>query len=889
MSCRRASARAAIALLLHAVALSTALRAQVPPQDPAAGLRVGAQGEVLFEDQLKQLSGRAVRSIQFARAGGGGAPQLLDAATSEPLVRSLLTRVGQGFEARKVSNDCTTLWEERRLVVSAYVLPVDQEVAVTFVVEHEVEVYASVEFRGLDKLPQSTVDELLGIDAGRQITASEARAMRKVLLARYARDGFPFASVTLEERDVPAADGAPGAVVVPGTRAARALVFRVDEGLRVTVRNLEFSGNHSFPVEPDLGFLGAGDYLARDANIKSDPAWGFINGGYYSREVLDEDLDRLRLFYRGRGFLDASVDVADVRYTPDRTQVDVKIVVDEGPRYTIRSIRIEHVDDKLQPLREPPRYRAEEIQQGLKVAPGDHYDFVRLQRDWLSIQEFYGQRGHPPVSFPGMSSVPQACRVVWPPREVYGEGHVVDVTFLVVEGQPKRLQDVVIRGNRFTRDEVIRRRVRVKPGERIDMREVNRSLRNLEQTRFFLDPDTLRGPRVQLEPAAGATADPDLLDLGIDVQDAPTGEIRWGVGISTGQGATAQMTFNKRNFDLWDPPSTANPIDAFGEILDNEAFHGGGQTLSMLLAPGSRYSQFRISWTEPDIFGEHYDTHELRVTGERLIRRLQDGYTSDTLQGEIGLSRYFSDEFSVGLSARHSTVDIDDLAPDATSIAYDAEGQNELRGLRLGARYRDYDDLRAPTDGFEVSASVESVGGPLGGDVDIVKFEHTLHWYLPVRENEMGHRTVLHLEHRFGLARAYEAADDVFVTERFYMGGANLRGFDYRRAGPSQFGRPYGGEAIYTATAELFFPLVATRLDGEVRDRELLRGLVFTDIGLLGLAPDDPTFRELRGSWGVGIRIEVPMLELPIAIDIGWPWAYEETDDRQQLFFSISR
>lgn len=889
MSCRRASARAAIALLLHAVALSTALRAQVPPQDPAAGLRVGAQGEVLFEDQLKQLSGRAVRSIQFARAGGGGAPQLLDAATSEPLVRSLLTRVGQGFEARKVSNDCTTLWEERRLVVSAYVLPVDQEVAVTFVVEHEVEVYASVEFRGLDKLPQSTVDELLGIDAGRQITASEARAMRKVLLARYARDGFPFASVTLEERDVPAADGAPGAVVVPGTRAARALVFRVDEGLRVTVRNLEFSGNHSFPVEPDLGFLGAGDYLARDANIKSDPAWGFINGGYYSREVLDEDLDRLRLFYRGRGFLDASVDVADVRYTPDRTQVDVKIVVDEGPRYTIRSIRIEHVDDKLQPLREPPRYRAEEIQQGLKVAPGDHYDFVRLQRDWLSIQEFYGQRGHPPVSFPGMSSVPQACRVVWPPREVYGEGHVVDVTFLVVEGQPKRLQDVVIRGNRFTRDEVIRRRVRVKPDERIDMREVNRSLRNLEQTRFFLDPDTLRGPRVQLEPAAGATADPDLLDLGIDVQDAPTGEIRWGVGISTGQGATAQMTFNKRNFDLWDPPSTANPIDAFGEILDNEAFHGGGQTLSMLLAPGSRYSQFRISWTEPDIFGEHYDTHELRVTGERLIRRLQDGYTSDTLQGEIGLSRYFSDEFSVGLSARHSTVDIDDLAPDATSIAYDAEGQNELRGLRLGARYRDYDDLRAPTDGFEVSASVESVGGPLGGDVDIVKFEHTLHWYLPVRENEMGHRTVLHLEHRFGLARAYEAADDVFVTERFYMGGANLRGFDYRRAGPSQFGRPYGGEAIYTATAELFFPLVATRLDGEVRDRELLRGVLFTDIGLLGLAPDDPTFRELRGSWGVGIRIEVPMLELPIAIDIGWPWAYEETDDRQQLFFSIAR
>lgn len=885
--------RAAL-LVLQLAAAAAALRAQAPtPQDPArqapqAGVRVDTQNDVLLDDAVRRLQGLSVRSIQFARSTGPGAPKMLDAAASEPLVRSLLTRVGQGFEARKVTNDCTTLWEERRLIVSAYALQQDQEVSVTFVVEQEVEIYASVEFRGLDKLARSTVNDLLGIDEGRQITATEARAMSKVLLARYARDGFPFASVRLDEEAVPESGDAGGAVA-PGGRSAKKLLFRVDEGPRVTVRNLEFVGNDSYPVEPNLGVLGSGEFLARDPNIKSDPAWGFINGGYYSREILDEDLDRLRLFYRGRGFLDATVDVADVRYSGDRTEVDIKILVVEGPRYKIRSVRIEHADGNGGPLTEPPRYSPDEIAKELKIVPGEFYDFGRLQRDWLAIQDFYGQRGHPPSSFPGMANVPQPCRVVWPPREIYGDGNVVDVTFQVVEGQPKRLQDVVIRGNRFTRDAVIRRRVRVKPGERIDMREVQRSLRNLEQTRYFLDPDTLRGPRLQLEPAAGAIGDPDLVDLGIDLQDAPTGELRWGVGISTGQGATASMTFNKRNFDAWNPPSTANPIDAFVEVLDNEAFHGGGQTFSTLLAPGSRYSQFRVSWTEPDIFGEHYDTHELRLSGERLIRRLRDGYTADTLQGEIGLSRYFTDEFSVGVAARHSTVDVEDLAADATSIAYAAEGQNELRGLRLSARYRDYDDLRSPTEGYEVSGSIETIGGWLGGDQDIVKFDHTLHWYLPVAENEMGHRTVLHLEHRFGLAQEFGQSEDVFVTERYYMGGSNLRGFEYRRAGPSQFGRPFGGEILYTATAELFFPLVSTRLDGEVRDRELLRGVLFTDIGLLGLDRHDPSFSELRGSSGIGIRIEVPMLELPIAIDIGWPWMYEETDDRQQLFFTISK
>ncbi len=876
----------AFASALQLAGLSAQLRAQVdppgPPPPPQEPVRVDAQGDVLLDDAVRALQGRSVRAIQFARVEGRGATRMLDAAASEPLVRSLLTRVGQPFEARKITTDCTNLWQERRLVVSAYALSVDADVQVTFVVEQEIEVYASVDFRGMNHLSRTAANDLLGLDVGRRVTATEARAMRKVLLARYARDGYPFCSIELVELPVLA-----GAAQDVG--ADHTLQFRLDEGPRVTVRELRFVGNTTFPVDPPLGFLSAADHLARDARIQSDPAWGIVRGGYYSREILEEDLDRLRLFYRGRGFLDASVDVADVSFAPNRTEVDVTIVVDEGPRYRIHSVRVEHIDEFGVPVQKPPLYSPAEIQQHLKVTAGEFYDFGRLQRDWLAIQEFYGERGHPPVSFPGMVEVPQPCRVLWPASEIYRAGHEVEIAFQVVEGMPKRLRDVLIRGNRFTRDSVIRRRIRVQPGQRIDMREVNRSLRNLEQTRYFQDPVTLRGPQLRFEPVDGGEGYDGLVDLGVDLEDAPTGELRWGVGISTGQGVSASISFNKRNFDIANPPSTWNPVDAISEILDNRAFHGGGQTLGMLIAPGSSNSQFRVSWSDPDIFDEYVDTHELRLVGERMIRRLPDGYTSDTLLGEIGLSRFFSDEFNVGLSFRNSSVEIEDLAADATSIAYDAEGQTELRGLRLGARYRDFDDLRRPTEGFDVSLAVESIGGFLGGEESLVKLDHALHWYVPLRRNEMGHATVLHLEHRFGLGAPYGDSDDVFLTERFYMGGANLRGFDYRQAGPSQFGRPVGGEAVYTATAELYFPLVATRLDGEVRDRELLRGVLFTDVGFLGLSLDDPTFSEMRASTGIGIRIEIPMFELPIALDVGWPWLYEETDDRRQVYFSISR
>ena len=871
------------------------------PQGP--GMRVDRPlptigGEIFYEGAVQAMSGKPVRSIQVLKptavpVGPPGVPPPtapLDAASSESIVRSLQTRVGQAFEPRKVSADCATLWSERRLVVRAYAEEVDGEIVVTYQIDLEIEIYEDVEFVGLEQIGQDVVNGLIGYFPGRRTTRTEAEAMRKLLLARYRRDGYAFCNIQLI--DVPADLGA-GADAAPaetgaGTvnRARKTLRILVEEGPKVTVRHVDFVGNRSFPSRPILGLFGTGRYLVRDAHIESDPAGRLFGGGAFSREVLEEDLDRLRLFYRSSGFLDAVVDLADVSFAEDRTSVDLSFVVVEGPRYRVRSIKVQHVNPQGGPVRRQPLYPAGEVQAVLKVVAGEFYDNDRLQRDLEAIEQFYGKRGHPPVHFPGMRQSPGSGCQVFPPEAIYAETPEVDIVFQVSEGTPKTLRDVVIRGNRFTRDAVIRRRFRVLPGERINMIEVRRALRRIQSTRYFQDPGAGIGPRLQIEPVLD---DPNLVDLGLDVQDGPTGEFRWGVGISTGLGAQAQITFNKRNFDLFNPPSSANPITAIEEILDAKAFHGGGQSLSMLLAPGSRVSQGSVTFVEPDVFGDHLDTYALRVSARRLQRRSVEGYTSDTLGGEIGLSRNFTEFFNVGASIRHETVEIKTLAQDATRLAYDAEGSNELRGGRLSIRYIDYDDVLRPTSGIDLSLAFEVIGGVLGGNESLSKLTHRADAYLPLTENEMGHRTVFHWRQFFGLANAFGDSDDVFLTERFRMGGADLRGFDYRGAGPTQFGRPLGGEAVYTSSFEVYFPLVATRLEGEVKDRELLRWVLFTDVGFLGRSLHDPTFREIRASSGIGLRIEIPYLEVPIARDLGWPWLYEETDNRRQLFFQISR
>lgn len=838
-------------------------------------------GDLYFEEAVQAMNGKSIRAVRVTQADRqAGTVTPLAPERAAPILRSLETRVGEPFEARRISADCASLWTERRLVVRAYAEEADGQVVVTFQVDLQVERYEDVEFVGNDHLNQAEIFALVGFYAGRRTTRTEAEAMRKLLLARYRRDGYAFCSIQLV--DLPGFGRASGGADRPGKR----LQVLIEEGDKVTVRDVDFVGNRSFPVDPILGFFGTEDYLVRDAQIASDPSRGFLRGGAFSREVLEEDLDRLRLFYRSRGFLEATVDLADVRFTEDRASVDLLFVIVEGPRYRIRSVKVQHVTPDQRELEVEPLYPASEVEAELEVAPGEFYDHAKLELDQLAIEEFYGRRGHPSVNFPGMrQSLRQGCRV-FTPLEVYADGPEVDIVYQVSEGEPKTLRDIVIRGNAYTRDAVIRRRFRVLPGERIDMLEVRRAQRRIENTRWFQDPTTQQGPRLQIEPVLG---EPTEVDLGLDVQDGPTGELRWGVGISTGIGAQAQVMFNKRNFDLWSPPTTSNPVEAVQEILDAKAFHGGGQNLNLLLAPGTRQSQFGLTYTEPDIFGDHLDTYALTVSGQRRIRRLPDGYTSDVLGGSVRLGRNFTEFFNAGVSMRLETVNIDDLAQDATRVAFDAEGDNELRGPSFSVRYRDFDDPLRPTEGVDMRLSFEVLGGALGGDESLTKWEHRADVYYPLTENEMGHRTVFHWRQFFGYADEFGSSDDVFLTERFYMGGANLRGFDFRRAGPTQFGRPVGGEAVYTSTYEVYFPLVATRLEGEVRDRELLRWVLFTDIGLLGLGLNDPTFRELRASTGVGIRIEIPYLELPIALDLGWPWAFEDTDDRRQLYFSISR
>lgn len=775
-------------------------------------------------------------------------------AKAELITRVLRTRKGQPLRAAEVEADLALLLAKLKLIARCDIEELGDGVRVFFVIQEE-RTFDRYEFHGLSTFSDREARTLLGLDVGQRINRMAADQYALTLVERYRRKGHAFVQVRIEE-----------------DRTNSVLHFWVDEGPRVKIGRMVFLGNESYPGWIALRFA---DNLGGSPRLSSEAA-GTISSTEYSREVLDEDLDRLRVWYRQRGFRDARVEFVGEAYSADRSVVDLTIRIIEGRRYRIASLDIRFEGDAT------PRYPKADLLALVKSKVGEPYDFLQIDQDKLAIARFYGERGHPREGQFGRG-IENAFQIGDPEERFDIENALVHIALPIREGSPKRLRAVQVRGNTDTQDRIILRKVFQMPGERLDLLQLERSQNVLDSLRYFSDWQGYGGAKFELLPVEGT---PDDVDLAVTVTEGDTGSFLWGGGVSTAFGVQARLQFLKRNFDISRLPSSWNPIDWFGEIGSNKAFHGAGQELSLVAMPGTELSFFDISFFEPDLFGTHMDTIGLRVAGYRRLQAL-DSFRSDTLGGELGLQRAFTEELSVGLSLRDETVNVRDIQASAPAIVYDAEGKTEVRGLSANISFSDVDYPAEPTQGFKVRLGGEYAGGFLGASAEFWKLGINHTQYLRLWKDARDRAHVLRLKSSFDWGGGHGEDEDLFLTERFYMGGNTLRGFDQRRAGPFQFGKPVGGEARVLSSLEYGFPLFSTRQQGQLRETEVLRGHIFADFGMLGLSLND--LGSPRLTYGIGVRVLVPVLEAPLEFDFAWPLLAEDLDQERIFYFSIAR
>jgi outer membrane protein assembly factor BamA len=227
---------------------------------------------------------------------------------------------------------------------------------------------------------------------------------------------------------------------------------------------------------------------------------------------------------------------------------------------------------------------------------------------------------------------------------------------------------------------------------------------------------------------------------------------------------------------------------------------------------------------------------------------------------------------------------IDTLAPDVLAV----RGSSNVASVAIAAAYDGSDSAFFPTKGYRVRGELEVAADCLGSDYEFIKGLVSGKIYRTVAETRDGRKHLLTFGGRVGVINAIGSDDMVPLFERFYAGGQNtVRGFSYRGLGPEQMGTEVGGEFMLVGNVEYSFPVYQTVVGG--RQFEMIRGVVFCDVGQIAYETSDIGDTTWRVSVGAGVRLRIPALGgVPIALDFGFPINKDDDDDTQVFSFSMS-
>jgi len=719
---------------------------------------------------------------------------------SESVVRSQIkSALNQPYDPEKATSDI------RRIYALGYFTDVLAEVEdfedglrlIFRMVEKPV--LLSVSFKGNKEIKDAELLSLIRLKRGAFFDYPEIKeALQKVLQA-YKEKGFFFATVEEEIKERP-----------EGTE----LTLKITEGPRPRIAKIKFSGNVAFS-DRKLSAL-----------LATKPRRLIVSPGIYDEEALTLDLLRVQNFYRERGWLDAIVS-RDLEFSPDKRKIYLNIIIEEGERYTLAEIN-------LTGNRGIP---GAEIRRQMRLSSGEPFSAIRIRRDLDAIRSLYGRRGYLLAAVNLETS--------------YAPGQKVNVNYIIVENEPVYVDRIEIRGNRQTKQEVIRRELTFYPGERFNIDELRKSRQRLMNTFYFSKVD------FSYEPGAL----PNTRNVVVEVEETEAGFFMIGGGVSSDLGVSGHLTYVQRNFDIRDYP------ESFKELLPGRSFVGAGQTFRIELAPGSEYSSYSVYFRQPWLFDKPIGLS----TNLYFYQRAQESYDEERFGAIIALDRRVDEALTLGVSLRVEQIDITDIAVDAPADVVKVMGTSSIVSVTFSAHYDQRDDPWLPSKGHRLRGSLEVAGG----DHTFGKLIVDGRCYKTMKEDEEGRRKhIVSAGGRLGVA-----AGDLPIFERFFAGGArSIRGFEYRGVGPHIRGYPTGGDLLLLANAEYGFPL----------HRESVRGHLFLDAGAVWSDVGDFDPGEIRAAVGFGLRIYLsPVSPIPIALDFAVPIKSEPGDDEQVFSFSI--
>ncbi|HBR14884.1 MAG TPA: outer membrane protein assembly factor BamA [Candidatus Omnitrophica bacterium] len=590
--------------------------------------------------------------------------------------------------------------------------------------------------------------------------------------------------------------------------------FVIREGHRVKITRINIYGNDTFRNKKILKVIKTRKKsLFTSGNLKED--------------VLKEDMERITSYYEQEGFIDAKAEYALDHLVKGRLAVNIQI--SEGKRYSVGRVKI----GGNQVISEKEVLKAIE-----SIKEGNVFSRAKLSVDLANIRTLYFDRGYIFADVKESTSL----------DSVTGN---VEVSIDIVEGGLAYIEQIKIQGNTRTRDIVIRRELKMYPGDRFDGAKLRRSKDRLNNLGYFED-------------VSFDVEDTDTLDrknLLVQIKEAKTGTFSFGGGFSTVDQIVGFIEVEQRNFDFTNWPT----------------FTGGGQNLQLRAETGSTKNNLMLSFTEPWLFdypiSGGFDIFRMQRNRERDIGY---AYDEEKIGGALRFGKQFSDYLSGGLTYRNERITIENLESGVSSDLASEEGSNTVSTLGTTLTRDTRDSVFSPTQGIVLNGGIDVAGGPLSGDKDFYRIQGRGSYYVPFKFN-----SVVEFRLRGGIVNDYGDSDKVPIFERFFAGGAKtIRGYNERKVGPldSSTEDPIGGESLLVANVEYTVPII-----------EAVKLAAFLDTGNVWKDVDDFGSGDFKSGTGVGVRVKTPIG--PINLDYGYPLSDEPGEESRsgKFYFSVSR
>jgi len=530
------------------------------------------------------------------------------------------------------------------------------------------------------------------------------------------------------------------------------VVFKIDEGPKIRVAEVEFIGSPKLPQS-----------TLREALKENKPhsIFSWIGGkDAYKQGKVAEDLAEIKKKLQEFGYMEAVVGEPRVEevsrrtfwpFSKKRTMYRLIIPVEAGFRYMVGDIKVE--GNKA--------FRTEGILSRIKLKKGEIYKASIREKSLEDLSELFREYGY---------LYAQAV----PVETLDPKAKVVNVTYQIMEGDICFLHRLDFKGNVFTKDKVIRREIMIREGDVFRFNLFKDSVLRVKQLGLV---DLEKDPDIRPSPE-----DPSQFDVTMPVKELQRNNIQLSAGYSGYDGTFIAASYETVNF------------------------LGAGETLNLTAQYGKRIKNYSFGFTEPYLFDRPisagFNIYDRYLNYYELYNRKGRGVD---LTVNARLLGYLRGSLTYGFEYVDITVS-ESYGSYKEYLEMYGMGHYYMSSLYPSIYRSTIDSPLTPSSGTLYSASLKYAGTFLGGEVHLYKPRLEFTHYQPIIRGSSWHSIGFHVEGSY--IKPLRDTTTPF-WERFFLGGErSIRGYEVYTIGPrSPSGTLLGGEKMLVMNFEYIWAL----------------------------------------------------------------------------------